>query len=891
MSIGNWYRVGTVAVTNGSVNVVGTGTFWTSQCNPGDRFTVDGENWYEVNTITDDTHLALLSVGGSGAFAGTTASNVAYAIDRNFTNNLNANIAASVASLVAQYQANSNGPLAGLFGNGAAATPGIAFLNEASTGLFHPATGSAALAVQGAEFLRAVGTAAGVPAMLGLGLTAPANALDVFTTNNALYGARIQNGSAGTSARAALQIGNTSAAAQVLNLGVNGASFTTNGVLSASRGFVEGPNGVDCASAVTSGTAFSWGVGTNYVQKMSMDNQGFVSLASGGRLGIGMAPTNVLDITQNLNGNAEISLLNSNSSTAAASALVLTNGTSSTVLVQYGADYTSTGINRANGTQLQAGGVGGLTLASTSAQPIYVAINSAQVAEFDAGGNFLIGTSTPAARFTLGATTDTTNGMQVNATSTGNAFLNLNSSGGSNFILSANNSGSAFNGIASGTVGLASSMPITVSNGTSERMRLDTNGRLGIGVIPSNWGGAAPSILQIGSLAVLASYNAATLVGFNHYYNGTNDIYQGTGFANKYLQVGGTHVWQSAPSGTAGGTVTFTSVMELDTSGNLLVGATSGGNHVISKAVTNDAGSPILNVIGGSGVISAVFYGVSALGANAGNSASKFNRDAVTGYSIRSAGVNAASGADYAEYRQVIPSLYGAVAKGALLGYDATGLMTNVFANVVGRVLPKSTLPSYVGNDTWGTEAAIVAAYGVTAPDQQPATVAKPAAPTTVVQPTAPAAVADPGPDATTDQANAYVTYLADLATYDEQEAAYEAYVAAETAYTEQLAAYTAYVAAEATYQANLTAFNAALETERVKWDRIALCGVVPVNIAGLTAADIGKYLVPCAAADGTITASAVAKGNLTLGQYIDSLGTIEMIGADGRPLVNVKTG
>lgn len=83
----------------------------------------------------------------------------------------------------------------------------------------------------------------------------------------------------------------------------------------------------------------------------------------------------------------------------------------------------------------------------------------------------------------------------------------------------------------------------------------------------------------------------------------------------------------------------------------------------------------------------------------------------------------------------------------------------------------------------------------------------------------------------------------------------------------------------------------AALETERVKWDRIALCGVVPVNISGLGTADIGKYLVPCAASDGTITATAVAKADLTLMQYIDSFGSIEAIGTDGRPLVNVKNG
>ncbi|GGF22792.1 hypothetical protein GCM10011611_31050 [Aliidongia dinghuensis] len=169
---------------------------------------------------------------------------------------------------------------------------------------------------------------------------------------------------------------------------------------------------------------------------------------------------------------------------------------------------------------------------------------------------------------------------------------------------------------------------------------------------------------------------------------------------------------------------------------------------------------------------------------------------------------------------------------GALVGYDANGLLTNEFANVVGRVLPGSTNPSYVGGDAWGAKDAIDAAYNLTPP----------------------AVVEVPGPDATAAETEAYAAYEAALAAYN-------------------------------------TAFASALATEEGKWFRIALCGLVPVSVGSLTAADIGKYLVPSAAADGTITATAVARADLTLGQYIDSFGTIEKMGADGRPLVNVKNG
>jgi hypothetical protein len=47
-----------------------------------------------------------------------------------------------------------------------------------------------------------------------------------------------------------------------------------------------------------------------------------------------------------------------------------------------------------------------------------------------------------------------------------------------------------------------------------------------------------------------------------------------------------------------------------------------------------------------------------------------------------------------------------AVAKGAVIGINADGKLTNVFAEAVSFVV-KSTDPSYVGGDVWGSEDAI----------------------------------------------------------------------------------------------------------------------------------------------------------------------------------------
>ena len=664
MSIGNWYRVGTVSVQNGNVNVVGTNTFWTTQTNPGDRFTVDGENWYEIVTITDDTHMSILSVGGSGAFAGATAANLPYAIDRNFNNALSGGLAAQVAALLAQFQAGANGPLSGLFQNGSAATPGIAFLNEASTGLFRPAAGIAALAVQGAEFLRAVGTANGVPAMLGLGTAAPAQMVDLAGSNSALWGVRMTNGSAGTAARAGFIASN---GVQNLNIGVNGAHFTANGVLTPARGFVEAPTGLDFASGVTAGNAFTWGVAAGYASKMAMDYQGNVTLTGGS-------------------------------------------------------------LTLADGSSIGAGGYSNLSTYTSQMWTVQPTINFA-----GASGTMMSIAPTVVPQVSS---------AQLDALSISGTLKGAQSV--SHFV--AVQMGAAVDPTYTGTLS-----QIT-------------------GIRCGGLGTNAPSLIgQANQILLLNLSNG----------NGT------TGFAqNNALNV------------------------------SLPVAAAGAGGTVYNIGLN-------LNGAGGTG------------GAGTTKNYPIYSSSTATSYV---AGPISNTGGDYAENRKLIPALYGAVAAGALLGYDANGLMTNVYADVVGRVLPKSTSPSYIGNDIRSQEAAIVADYGVAAPGEPPAYVDLSAEPTVA-----------------------------------------------------QLAAFDAYEVALAAYRARWAAYEAAVTLEAVKWDVIALCGVVPVNLAGLTSADIGKYLVPCAAADGTITATAVARADLTLGQYIDSFGTIELIGADGRPMVNVK--
>jgi hypothetical protein len=56
-------------------------------------------------------------------------------------------------------------------------------------------------------------------------------------------------------------------------------------------------------------------------------------------------------------------------------------------------------------------------------------------------------------------------------------------------------------------------------------------------------------------------------------------------------------------------------------------------------------------------------------------------------------------------------------------------------------------------------------------------------------------------------------------------------------------------------FDGRAAAMRDALEIKRGHWDRMALCGQVPVNIEGLTAADIGKFLVAAGGSDGRASA------------------------------------
>jgi hypothetical protein len=88
-------------------------------------------------------------------------------------------------------------------------------------------------------------------------------------------------------------------------------------------------------------------------------------------------------------------------------------------------------------------------------------------------------------------------------------------------------------------------------------------------------------------------------------------------------------------------------------------------------------------------------------GANSAATIMRMNRDSGSLRSLNAAGSLNALGADYAEY--MYKATTDTILKGDICGVNNNGELTNIYLDAVSFVV-KSTNPSYVGNDIWGSE-------------------------------------------------------------------------------------------------------------------------------------------------------------------------------------------
>jgi|LakMenEpi03Aug12_release.lakeMendotaPanAssembly.Ray.scaffolds.fasta_scaffold15180_16 hypothetical protein len=145
------------------------------------------------------------------------------------------------------------------------------------------------------------------------------------------------------------------------------------------------------------------------------------------------------------------------------------------------------------------------------------------------------------------------------------------------------------------------------STASTERMRLDSSGNLGLGVTPSASNACTNIELPYGATLSARSNTAAPQFAMmsNAVGNWYAATYKINGFATQYTQQGndGTHAWYTAPSGTAGNAITFTQAMTLDASGNLMVGTTTPTANC--KLTVTGAG---ISIAGGRGSTFALAY-------------------------------------------------------------------------------------------------------------------------------------------------------------------------------------------------------------------------------------------------------------------------------------------
>lgn len=126
-----WYRSGTVAVTNNSNVVTGTGTSWVDAAALGETFLGPDGQVYEITSIVSGVSLRI-----SPNYKGATAAAQSYAIMP--TQGYLRDLAAQAAALVASYQAVRDGAGAGKFPAGAAAAPSLRAVADENTGVNLP---------------------------------------------------------------------------------------------------------------------------------------------------------------------------------------------------------------------------------------------------------------------------------------------------------------------------------------------------------------------------------------------------------------------------------------------------------------------------------------------------------------------------------------------------------------------------------------------------------------------------------------------------------------------------------------------------------------------------------------------------------------------------------
>ena len=179
---------------------------------------------------------------------------------------------------------------------------------------------------------------------------------------------------------------------------------------------------------------------------------------------------------------------------------------------------------------------------------------------------------------------------------------------------------------AAGGTGTKADLVFSTNNGTvatpaiAERMRIDSSGSVGIGVVPETWQSTIDA-LQVGLGASFAGNTvnpSRAYLSANYYINSSNqESYIATDEASQYFQNAGTHTFKVAPSGSADSAISWNTAMNINNSGNVGIGTTAPGRR-LEVAENTNYNPPGLGNSGGHFGIFKVDSGASKYGLIAG---------------------------------------------------------------------------------------------------------------------------------------------------------------------------------------------------------------------------------------------------------------------------------
>jgi hypothetical protein len=151
-----WYNTGTIALTNGSATVTGSGTNFLVGAQIGEALYAPDGKLYEIQTINSATVITLAS-----NYLGSTASGQGYQIIP--TQSLVADLASDVTDLISDFADVRDYAGNGKFNDGAVGTPGITFTQDQDNGLYRIGSNNWALAAGGQQVVNLTTTAMNFP--------------------------------------------------------------------------------------------------------------------------------------------------------------------------------------------------------------------------------------------------------------------------------------------------------------------------------------------------------------------------------------------------------------------------------------------------------------------------------------------------------------------------------------------------------------------------------------------------------------------------------------------------------------------------------------------------------------------------------------------------------